>query len=86
MRVQINTDGNIGGRNKMTDQVKDSVERALKRKSDHIIRVEVHLSDVNGRKRGANDIRCMIEARSKVGGPSLSLTGHRAWTKLSIAL
>ena len=76
MRVLINTDGNIGGRNRMTDQVKDSVERALKRMSDHIMRVEVHLSDVNGRKRGVNDIRCMIEARLE-GRRPIAVT-HRA--------
>jgi ribosome-associated translation inhibitor RaiA len=78
MRVQIYTDGNIGGHEKMTDQVRSSVDSALKRMSDHIMRVEVHLSDVNGRKRGVNDMRCMIEARLE-GRRPIAVT-HRAST------
>ena len=78
MRVQISTDRNIVGYDKMTDQLKRSVESALDRTSDHITRVEVHLSDVNGKKRGVNDIRCMIEARLE-GRRPIAVT-HRAST------
>ena len=78
MRVQINTDGNIGGHEKMIDQVRGSVESALTLMSDHITRVEVHLSNVNGRKRVANDMRCMIEARLE-GRRPIAVT-HRAST------
>ena len=76
MRVQVNTDGNLGGHEKMIDRVRGSVESALTLMSDHITRVEVHLSDVNGRKRGVNDIRCMIEARLE-GRRPIAVT-HRA--------
>ena len=76
MRVQISTDNNIVGHDKMTDQIKSSVQNALGRMSNHITRVEVHLSDLNGRKRGVDDIRCMIEARLE-GRRPISVT-HRA--------
>jgi len=63
MKIQINTDSNIEGSEKMADHVRSTVKSALDRNSDHITRVEVHLSDENGHKRGHNDKRCMMEAR-----------------------
>jgi ribosome-associated translation inhibitor RaiA len=63
MQIQINTDHNIEGHEALADQVRGVVETALNRVSDHITRVEVHLSDENGDKRGENDKRCMMEAR-----------------------
>ena len=63
MQIQINTDHNIDGREALAAQVSGTVESALSRFSDHITRVEVHLSDENSAKKGHNDKRCMMEAR-----------------------
>ena len=63
MRVQINTDNNVGGREKMARQAEAAVERTLGPLAEHITRVEVHLSDENGKKGGSHDKRCMMEAR-----------------------
>ncbi len=63
MQVQINTDRNIEGHEALAAQVSDVVESALSRISDHITRVEVHLSDENSHKSGQNDKRCVMEAR-----------------------
>jgi hypothetical protein len=63
MRIQVHTDHNIEGHQALADQVSGVVERALNRVSEHITRVEVHLSDVNGDKSGPTDKRCMMEAR-----------------------
>lgn len=63
MHIQINTDGNIEGREELANHVKGVVEGALSRFSDRITRVEVHLSDQNGDKSGQDDKRCMMEAR-----------------------
>ncbi|MGH7874990.1 MAG: HPF/RaiA family ribosome-associated protein [Candidatus Binatia bacterium] len=64
MQIQINTDHNIEGREALAHQVSGVVESALSRLSDHITRVEVHLSDENSAKKGGNDdMRCMMEAR-----------------------
>lgn len=63
MQIQINTDKNIEGREELTGYFSGVIESALKTVSDHVTRLEVHLSDVNSDKGGQNDMRCMIEAR-----------------------
>lgn len=62
MQVQINTDKNIQGED-LEERVRGMVTDALARYGDRITRVEVYLSDENSAKAGANDKRCVIEAR-----------------------
>ena len=79
MQIQINTDRNIEGREALAAQVSGVVENALSRISDHITRVEVHLSDENSDKKGGNDnMRCVIEARLE-GRQPIAVT-HQAAT------
>ena len=79
MQIQINTDRNIEGREALATQVSGVVESALSRFSDHITRVEVHLSDENSAKKGGHDdIRCMMEARLE-GRQPVAVT-HQAAT------
>jgi ribosome-associated translation inhibitor RaiA len=63
MKIQINTDNTINGDESHADHLKALITEELKNYSDHITRIEVHLSDENGIKEGINDIRCLIEAR-----------------------
>lgn len=63
MQIQINTGHNIKGNQKLTEQLKGSIEAALSHISKQITRLEVHLSDEHGNNIGPNDIRCMMEAR-----------------------
>lgn len=63
MKVQVNSDSNIEGRESLAAHVGDVVKSALVRNSEHVTRVEVHLSDENGHKSSENDKRCMMEAR-----------------------
>ena len=63
MQIQVNTDHHIKGHEALMTSVRATVENALSRFSDHITRVEVHLSDDNGGKRGPDDKRCVMEAR-----------------------
>jgi len=63
MQIQINTDRNIEGKEPLTAQISGVVEAALSRFSDHVTRVEVHLSDENADKSGQHDNRCLIDAR-----------------------
>ena len=67
MQIQINTDHNIKGHEALAAQVRGVVESALIRMSDHVTRVEVHLSDESSHKSGEkssqNNKRCMMEAR-----------------------
>lgn len=64
MQIQINTDRNIDGHDALAQWVTASIESALTHVSEHITRVEVHLSDENsGKKDGPHDKRCLMEAR-----------------------
>ena len=63
MQIQVNTDHNIAGDEALATHVRGVVEGALGRYSDHITRVEIHLTDENSHKSGGNDKRCVMEAR-----------------------
>jgi ribosome-associated translation inhibitor RaiA len=63
MKIQINTDNNIAGREELAEQAEATVESTLGHLAEHITRVEVHLSDENSDMGGAHDKRCMMEAR-----------------------
>jgi len=77
MQIQVNTDHTIEGHEALADQIRDVVETALNRVSDHITRVEVHLTDENGDKGGAHDKRCMLEVRLE-GRQPIAVTQHSA--------
>jgi ribosome-associated translation inhibitor RaiA len=78
MQVQINTDSNIAGRERLAQHVTGVVEDALSRFNDRITRVEVHLSDQSGPKHGQNDKRCMMEVRLR--GRQPTAVTHQAKT------
>ena len=75
MQIQINTDHHIEGREALAAYVRGVVEGALQRFSEHITRVEVHLSDENAHKSGQHGTRCVIEARL-AGRPPVAVTHH----------
>lgn len=75
MVVQVNTDNNITGSERLNKYVSDLVTDSLDRFSDQITRVEVHLGDENGSKEGGNDKRCMIEAHP-AGMKAVAVTAH----------
>lgn len=72
MTVQVNTDNHIKGSQNMEAYFTEKIEIGLKHFSDHITRVEVHLSDQNGEKGGMADIQCRIEARLEGQHPILA--------------
>jgi hypothetical protein len=76
MQIEVNTDHNIEGREKLAAHVKVVIDDALSRFSKRITRVEVHLTDVNAHKDGHNDTRCVMEARLD-GRPPTAVT-HQA--------
>ena len=63
MKIQINTDNHIAGREALSQHAEATVASALGHLAEHVTRVEVHLSDENSQKGGSADKRCMIEAR-----------------------
>ncbi len=78
MQIQVNTDHNIAGHEALASHVSGLVENALNHVSDHITRVEVHLSDENSNKGGQNEKRCVMEARLE-GRQPVAVT-HQATT------
>ena len=64
MQIHINTDRNINGREALSNHISSEIKQSLSRFSDHITRVEVHLSDENSDKKGGKDgLKCVMEAR-----------------------
>ncbi|MBE2248166.1 MAG: ribosomal subunit interface protein [Myxococcus sp.] len=75
MIIQFHTDANITSTPKLQEEVNDVVASTLAHVSDRISRVEVHLTDENGKKAGVDDIRCMMEVRVE-GRPPTAVTHH----------
>ncbi len=83
MKIQLNTDSHIVGSEALTADVEGKINSSLKRFSDRITRIEVHLSDLNSAKAGPDDKRCVIEAR--VAGLNPISVSHQAAT-LALAI
>ena len=75
MQIQINTDKNIDGNNRLVDYYTSELQKELARFDDKITRVEVHLGDENSEKFGKNDKRCLIEVRVANMQP-IAVTDH----------
>lgn len=78
MQVQVHTDGKVQGREDVKERVRTMVTDGLARYADRLTRVEVHLSDENSSKAGADDKRCLMEAR--VAGMEPVVASHYAST------
>lgn len=63
MQVQVHTDDKIQGGESLAHWVQEETVSRLARFREHITRIEVFLTDVDGGKSGANDKRCRLEAR-----------------------
>ena len=83
MQIQINSDHNITGDERLSTYVSSTVEKSLDRFSKRITRMEIHFSDENGKKGGANDKRCMLEARISNHAPT-SVTHHAPTVKQAL--
>jgi hypothetical protein len=60
MKIQINTDKTVSRSRNQEDYFTSLIAEKLRFQS-HITRIEVYLSDENG--KGPNDIQCILEAR-----------------------
>jgi hypothetical protein len=83
MQIQVHTDHNIHGSEKLADLVRAMVEATLSRHADRITRVEIHLADENGAKPGQDDKRCMMEARLAGRHPT-AVTHHAGTVELAV--
>lgn len=77
MQFQFNTDSSVMGTQDVAERIEAQVRKRLERFADRLTRIEVHVSDVNGRKHGADDKHCTIEARPR-GSRPIGVTGKAA--------
>jgi len=63
MKIQLNTDKNIKGTEKLEAFVSEKINSSFKRFAGKITRIEVHLSDQNAQKTSSDDMQCKIESR-----------------------
>jgi hypothetical protein len=77
MQIQINSDKHIPMHAKLSGLIEADLHRILNRFEPQLTRIEVHLSDENGDKSGAQDKRCILEARPR-HYPSLTVTNDSA--------
>lgn len=69
MQFQFNSDSSVMGTANVAERIEASVRQKLARFEDRLTRLEVHVSDENARKGGADDKTCTIEARPRGGKP-----------------
>ena len=77
MLIHVTTDNHIQGREPLVREVEASLQGSLARFAPQITRVEVHLSDENGKKAGDDDKKCTLEARLS-GLQSVAVSGNGA--------
>ena len=94
MEVNVNTDNTIQRHQGLDERVRTQVEEAIARFSDHVRRVDVHLSNENREKHEDGSNYCMMEALVSGYAPvvvhahaeNLQLSISGAVTKLKRAL
>ena len=75
MQVHTNTDNHVEGREALAAHVEEVVRSSLRHVQEYVTRVDVHLADENGARAGADDKRCLMEARVK-GQPPVAVSQH----------
>jgi len=75
MKIQFNTDHSVEGNARQSEFFSGVISEKLDRFSQDVTRVEVHLSDENGDKKGVADKRCTMEARVEGRAP-IAVTNH----------
>jgi ribosome-associated translation inhibitor RaiA len=83
MKIQFNTDKSINGDERSQDHFTTLIAEGLKRFDSHITRIEVHLSDENGKKEGVNNMLCLVEARME-GRQPIAVTCHADTVELAV--
>jgi ribosome-associated translation inhibitor RaiA len=75
LKIQLNTDKNISGDERLENYLSSLIQEKLFNFSDQIARIEVHLADENSQGKGRDDKRCMLEARIENRQP-IAVTSH----------
>jgi ribosome-associated translation inhibitor RaiA len=83
MTIQLNTDNNLSVHEAFGTKLDNLLSAALSRFSEHITRLEVHLSDENGSKNGIHDKKCLLEARLE-GRQPIAVTALASTYELAV--
>lgn len=83
MTIQFNTDKNLTVHDGFKTILTDLITGGLGRFVENITRLEVHLSDENGQKKGQEDKRCLLEARLE-GRPPIAVTANEKTHELAV--
>jgi ribosome-associated translation inhibitor RaiA len=84
MKIQVSTDRNIQGDERLGEHVETVVNDTLARFADQITRVEAHLADVNGKKSADDDKRCTLEVRLR-GRQPFAVSHHAGTVREAIS-
>ncbi|PIK13562.1 HPF/RaiA family ribosome-associated protein [Halobacteriovorax sp. JY17] len=63
MNIIVSTDHNIEGSAELNTYIESSLSENFERFKGALTRIEVHISDKNGKKAGGSDKHCLLEAR-----------------------
>jgi ribosome-associated translation inhibitor RaiA len=83
MQIQVNTDNDIHGDERLIEVAEMAVRADLGHFDDKLTRVEVHLKDQNADKHGPAHIRCTMEARPRGLAP---MAAHHDAADIAAAL
>jgi hypothetical protein len=83
VQIQVNSDKNIAVDSRITNFVEGEANRVLKRFAGKLTRVVFHLSDVNAKKFGTHDKRCLVEVRP-VGHRPLTVSNAAATVEAAV--
>jgi hypothetical protein len=75
--IQIHTDNQIESDSERDSRIEEQIRQRLARFEGRITDIEVHVSDINGPRGGAADLRCTMEARVN-GVPPVAVTDNGA--------
>ena len=75
MFIQIHTDNQVESDAARDERLEDQIRQRLARFENRITDVEIHVSDINGPRGAAADMRCTMEARVN-GVPPVAVSDH----------
>lgn len=77
MKIQVNSDHTVVADAGLKHFIEHEVSRLLDRFAMRLTRVEVHLGDINNKKTGKSDKRCLVEVRP-AGARPLTVSARSA--------
>jgi len=83
MKIQVNSDKTISVDANLTRLIEGETKRVLNRFEAKLTRVEIHLSDIDNKKAGRADKRCLIEVRP-AGDKPLTASANAATTEAAL--